>query len=75
MAENYIKTAWRRAWIMWDLDNGHAWGKNDSGKGYMWVFPTKKEALAHKKEQSARKHGAKLSAPFKIEGDRSYINK
>jgi hypothetical protein len=57
---------------MWDMDNGHAWGKTDAGKGYLWVFSTRKDAIAHRKMQHAKRHGAKLSMPFKIEGPRHY---
>lgn len=46
----YVQSAWRRAWIMFDLDNGHKCGRNDVGKGYLWVFETKAKALAHQKE-------------------------
>ena len=72
MAENYIQCGWQRAWVMWDLDNGHAHGKNDPGKGYMWIFETRKEALIHRKLQHKIKFGARLSMPFKIEGDRKF---
>ena len=72
ISEHYIRCGWRRAWIMWDLDNGHAWDKQDPGKGYMWVFPTRKEALMHRRKQHKKKFGAELSMPFKIEGDRGW---
>ena len=65
----YVSCAWRRAWIMWDLDNGHAWNRNDPGKGYMWVFKTKKDALEHKRQSK----NVRLSAPFKIEGYRPFF--
>jgi len=67
IVENYVTCGWRRAWIMWDLDNGHANSQNDSGKGYFWVFKTKREALEHRKEQNKLIFGAKLSKLFKIE--------
>ncbi len=66
----YIQCGFRRAWAMWDLDNGHAHGKNDSGKGYLWVFKTRKEALKHRREQHKFEECARLSKPFKIEGKR-----
>lgn len=66
----YARCGWRRAWIMWDMDNGHAWGQNDAGKGYLWVFSTRKDAMTHRKAQHSKKHHAKLSMPFKIEGPR-----
>lgn len=72
-AENYIQCAWRRAWLLFDLDNGHSWGLNDHGKGYVWVFKTKKEAIAHKKLQKARPFAAQLSPPIKVEYNRKYV--
>lgn len=72
MAENYVKCAWRRAWLLFDLDNGHSWGLNDSGKGYVWVFKTKKEAIAHKKLQKTKPFAAQLSPPIKVEYNRKY---
>ncbi len=68
----YVRCGWRRAWIIWDMDNGHAWSKNDSGKGYMWVFSTRKKALLHRKTQHAKNNSARLSVPFKIEGARRF---
>lgn len=64
----YVQCGWRQAWVMWDMDNGHAWGKKDAGKGYMWVFSTRKAALLHRKRQHAKLHSARLSMPFKISG-------
>ena len=49
---DYIKTAYRKTWICFDLDNGHSCGKNDPGKGYIWVFTTRKEAREHIKKQN-----------------------
>lgn len=68
--DNYVTCGWRRAWIMWDLANGHACSKNDPGKGYMWVFKTRREALEHRKLQHCKPLNARLSYPFKIEGNR-----
>jgi hypothetical protein len=65
--ENYVTCGYRRAWIMWDLDNGHSWGGNDPGKGYVWVFKTRKEALEHRKKQHKGRLNARLSKPIKIE--------
>lgn len=65
--ERYISVSYCRAWVMWDLDNGHAWNKQDSGKGYLWVFPTKKEALEHKRKYHKGSDKARLSKPIKIE--------
>ena len=70
MSENYVRVGFRRAWCMWDLDNGHAYGERDPGKGYIWLFATKKEALDHRKKQHQKKFGASLSLPFLIKGDR-----
>ena len=64
--DNYVSCAYRRAWILFDLDNGHSWGGNDVGKGYMWVFKTKKEAIEHKKKQNKMKFGARLSKPILV---------
>lgn len=60
----YILTGYRKAWAMWDLDNG------DPSKGsYMWVFPTKKAALEHKRKYKSSKNNfyTRLSKPIKIE--------
>lgn len=62
---NYIQCAWRRAWLMFDLDNGHSWGLNDAGKGYVWIFKTRKEAIEHKKNRP--KDSVRLSPPIKVE--------
>lgn len=64
---NYIKVGWRRAWILWDLDNGHAKNQKDNGEGYFWVFTSRQEALNHKKYQYKLKNHARLSQPIKIE--------
>lgn len=66
----YARCGWRRAWIMWDLDNGHAHSKTDPGKGYLWVFSTRENARSHRKKQHANEGNARLSLPFKIEGER-----
>lgn len=63
---NYLSCGYRQAWIMWDLDNGHAYDKKDIGKGYIWVFSTKKEALEHRKKQHSNPDFARLSMPKKI---------
>lgn len=68
--KNYVQCGWRRAWIMWDLDNGHARGDYDPGKGYVWIFSTRKKALEHRKNQHKKPNHARLSYPRKIEGDR-----
>ena len=68
---NYVQCGYRRAWIMWDLGNGHAWGKNDAGKGYMWIFKTRSAALKHRKEQHKNPSHVRLSYPVKIDGDRN----
>ena len=68
--KNYVPCGWRRAWILWDLDNGHAWDKRDNGKGYMWVFSSRKEAISHRRKQHKNEYYARLSMPLKIEGDR-----
>ena len=72
MLDNYVTCGWRRMWIMWDLDNGHACHKNDPGKGYAWIFKTRKEALNHRRQQHKRKHRSRLSMPIKIEGNREF---
>ena len=41
----YVQCAYRKAWLMFDLDNGHKCNNIcDNGKGYLWIFKTKKEA-------------------------------
>lgn len=74
-AAQYVSCGWRRAWIMWDLDNGHAWSSGDPGRGYMWVFKTRKEAMEHRRIQHQNPKNVRLSLPFKIEGDRSMLLK
>lgn len=73
MVDNYIQCGWRRAWILWDLDNGHAQTERDNGKGYMWVFSSYKEAMNHRRNQHKKEGNARLSIPVKIEGDRRFI--
>lgn len=63
--KNYIQTPYKKFWVLFDLDNGHC-GKNDTGKGYAWIFSTKKEAIQHKRNWPAPKY-AKLSKPIKVE--------
>lgn len=65
--KNYVTTAYRKAWICFDLDNGHSWGKNDPGKGYIWVFITRKEATEHKRKQKKHPFAARLSQPIKVQ--------
>jgi hypothetical protein len=64
----YVQTAFRKAWVLFDLDNGHKWG-NGSGKGYMWVFPTRKAATEHKKKYkpAPTNNFVRLSQPIKVE--------
>lgn len=63
----YVQVAYAEAWGMWDLSNGHRHSKRDKGRGYLWVFASRAEALAWKKEQSkGLPKGAKLSRPFII---------
>lgn len=50
---------WNKIWIMFDLSNGHK-----GGRTYFWVFPTKKQALEHKRKQHKMKLHAKLSIPL-----------
>lgn len=69
----YVRCGWRRAWLMWDMDNGHAWHHGDAGKGYLWVFSTRQEALAHRKQQHAKPDAVRLSMPFKVEGNRKSL--
>lgn len=61
--ENYIKVGYRRFWVMFDLDNGHQWNSRDIGKGYIWVFESRKKALAHRKAQHSNRDNARLSYP------------
>jgi len=64
--KKYIETPYKKFWVLFDLDNGHKWGKNDAGKGYAWIFSTKKEAIQHKRNWPAPKY-ARLSKPIKVE--------
>ena len=43
-------------WVCFDLDN-------KDGKQYLWWFPSRAAARKHRKEQHARRHGARLSPP------------
>ena len=52
---------WNKIWIMFDLSNGHK-----GGRTYFWVFPTKKQALEHRKNQHKMEFGAKLSHPILV---------
>lgn len=57
----YCPASYGKAWVCWDLDNGHS-----NSKGYLWVFPTRNEALTHRKQQHKEKFGARLSPPMRI---------
>lgn len=70
ISENYVKCGWRKAWIMFDLENGHARHKNDPGKGYIWIFESRSKALKHRKQQHKNPRHVRLSYPVKVEGDR-----
>lgn len=70
--DNYVRCGFRSAWIMFDLENGHAWGKNDSGKGYIWIFSTRKEALEHRRKQHKDPSHVRLSYPVHIKMNRNY---
>ena len=63
--DNYVPCGYKRAWLLFDLDNGHSNGERDVGKGYVWVFRTQKEAINHKKAQKG-KSGARLTAPIRV---------
>jgi len=52
---------WKKFWILIDESNGHS-----GARTYFWVFGTKKEARNHKREQSKKEFGAKLSKPIKV---------
>ena len=66
LTPKYVECGYKKAWVLFDLDNGHSYGKNDAGKGYMWVFSTKKQALDHKRSQKSLPNSAKLSKPIKL---------
>lgn len=70
--DNYVRCGFRSAWIMFDLENGHSCGKNDSGKGYIWIFSTRKEALKHRKNQHDNPSYVKLSYPIHVKMNRNY---
>lgn len=63
----YIQVDWNRFWFMVDLDNGHRSGKPWEGIGYVWVFKTKKEAMAHRSKQHKKKTNARLSLPVRVD--------
>lgn len=63
MFDNYVKCGYRKAWVMFDLDNGHD-GKYP--KGYCWVFKTKREAIEHRRKQHNKEFGARLSVPILV---------
>ncbi len=65
---NYVSCGYRRIYIMWDLDNGHAWSKRDNGKGYVWIFQNYKDAMQHRRKQHKNKRYAGLSMPIRIDG-------
>jgi hypothetical protein len=48
-------------WVMFDRDNGHP-----GGRGYVWIFETKKAALEHRREQHKDKLSARLTMPQKV---------
>lgn len=53
---------WKTFWIMVDLNNGHP-----GGRTYFWAFPTRKQAMDHRKEQHSKPLNARLSMPIKIQ--------
>ena len=66
MVNNYIATGYKKFWVLFDLENGHSWNKNDSGKGYAWIFPTRKLArIKYKKHKNSGKF-VELSPPIKV---------
>ena len=75
IVENYVRCGFRSAWIMFDLGNGHACGQNDSGRGCIWVFSTRKEALEHRKSQHSNPKFVTLSYPIHVKMDRNYSPK
>ena len=60
----YVSTGYLRCWIMFDLDNGHANSSGDSGRGYAWVFTTRKNAREYRKKQHTYECCARLSEPI-----------
>ena len=66
---SYAGTKWDRMWVVPDLDNGHP-GK--AGKGYVWIFPTKKAAIEHKRAQRKMKYAASLGKPFMVRIPKPY---
>lgn len=47
-------------WLLFDLANGHR-----RSRRYLWWFDSRKDAMAHRKEQHAMPHGARLSFPVR----------
>jgi hypothetical protein len=50
----------RQVWIMWDLSNGHT-----KRRCYLWIFPSRQDALEHRRKQHRGKFHARLSMPQK----------
>ena len=57
-------------WLLFDLSNGDGLTHR-----YVWVFKTKAEALAHRKEQHQKENHARLSPPqpWSVDGDVQFI--
>lgn len=55
----------KSGWFLLDVENGDIF----NGRGYVWIFETKQQALAHKQKQhSSNKLAARLDGPWKITG-------
>lgn len=58
----YVQVNWDEAYVLWDKDNGSQPGN----VGYIWVFPTKRDAEEHRKQQHSKKYNARLSGPMVV---------
>lgn len=63
---NYVRCGYLCAWLLFDLDNGHAHGIRDPGKGYVWVFSDRKSAVKHRSQQHQSGTNARLSQPMRV---------
>ena len=63
----YVRVGYRRVALLFDLANGHAFGKKDIGVGYVWVFPSYQDAMRHRRIQHRKKRNARLSMPVVVD--------
>lgn len=49
-------------WLLLDRDNGNP----EIGRGYVWIFKTRKAARDHKRKQNRTAKNAKLLGPWRV---------